>query len=198
MMKSLRRQPQQERSRQRIELILDAAAELLSEVGAAETTITAVADRTGLAPGSIYEWVADDRRLIGAVAERGLDSIHHELVASFGQPATIEVAAVQLTASLHRFIGRYESDVGLRQALAFIDSDPELCVINLADTRRNAAAIESALSPLLPGVDLQPRMLLVTHLSGSLAALIAQVEPVEAATLVAEFEDLIARALNTG
>jgi len=195
-MQCLRRQPQQKRSRERVALILDTAAEMLSEVGASSTSITAVAKRANLAPSTIYEWVHGDRELIGAVAERGLDSIHRDLIETLGQPVSSAAAIDAVRDGLHLFLNRYRNETGLRQALAFMESDPVLTLVNLEDTRRNAAAVEAVLAPFHPGVDLAPRILLITNLAGSLAALIAQHSLDESAVLVAEFEAMITAALS--
>jgi len=172
-----------------LDLILDGAAELLGAVGAGGTTITAVAERTGLATSSIYAYVEGDRELIGAVAERGLERVHKHLVEILGNPSSDEELGAVLSQGLMMFLDRYESDVGMRQAIAFVDADPELMHINLADTHRNAEAIWAAVSRFQPAIDASTVLLLV-HLSGALAGLAASVSEPEAKKLISEFERL--------
>lgn len=188
---TLRRVPRQQRSRDRLDAILDAAAELLARAGPDGTTITAVAEQADLATSSVYDYVEGDRELIGAVAERGLERIHLDLVDIIGQPASIEDFLVSLSVALRVFLNRYQTDLGLKEALAFVDADPALMEINLADTRRNAALIVGALNLLRPDADLDSRVLLLTHLSGSLANLAARVDEDEAEELVEQFELLL-------
>jgi len=192
----LRRHPQQQRSRDRVDLILDSAALLLASSGPNGTTITAVAEQTGLPTSSIYDYVLSERELIGAVAERGLDRIHQDLVDEVGEPASTADLRASLTACLHLFLERYQTDPGLREALAFVDADPQLMQINLADTRRNADVIHAAIVGLDPGADVASAVLLLTHLSGSLAGLAARVTAVEADDLVAQFERLLLLLLS--
>jgi len=192
----LRRHPQQQRSRDRVDLILDSAALLLASSGPNGTTITAVAEQTGLPTSSIYDYVLSERELIGAVAERGLDRIHQELVDEIGEPASTADLRASLTACLHLFLECYQTDPGLREALAFVDADPQLMQINLADTRRNADVIHAAIVSLDPGADVASAVFLLTHLSGSLAGLAARVTAVEADDLVAQFERLLLLLLS--
>jgi AcrR family transcriptional regulator len=187
----LRRQPVQARSQARVNAILDAASQLLAEVGASGTTITAVADRVGLAAGSVYEYVEGEREMIGAVAQRGLDAVHIEIVAAIGSPATPDEAVDAMDRALDVFLDRYHSAPGLRQALAFIDADPDLAAINLADSRRNAAAFEAAFAAIRPDIEIGVNALLLTHLTGALAGLTVQVSPSEADRLVDAYRTFI-------
>jgi AcrR family transcriptional regulator len=60
------------RSERRINLILDTAATLFDEMGYDATTTKHVADRAGIAVGSIYHWFPDKTALATALAERYL------------------------------------------------------------------------------------------------------------------------------
>ncbi|MEM8923720.1 MAG: hypothetical protein AAGD35_09450 [Actinomycetota bacterium] len=191
----LRRSPKQSRSRRRVDELLDAAAQLLDEAGPSGTTITAVAARTGQPSSSVYEWVAGERELIAATAERALGRLHLDLVESLGTPATAEEAHAAIDAALTLFLDRYRSEPGLRAGLAFLEADPELSAINLADSRRNAAAVADAIRPFATGTGsgrLDDTVLLLIHLSGALARLCDQVSGPEARRLEAEFRAVLA------
>jgi AcrR family transcriptional regulator len=71
----LRTAPRQERSERRINLILDTAAGLFDEMGYDATTTKHVADRAGIAVGSIYHWFPDKTALANALAERYLNEL---------------------------------------------------------------------------------------------------------------------------
>lgn len=192
----LRRVPLQQRSRDRLTLILDTAADVLSTHGPAGTSITAVAARAGLPASSVYDYVAAERELIAAVAERGLQQVHDDFVAILGEPDTVDELARALSVALTMFLRRYKSNPGFKEALAFIDADPQLMQINLADTRRNAALIAHAVTAVLPNAHVDVAALLITHLSGSLADLAARVSEAESKLLVEQYEQLIAIALD--
>jgi AcrR family transcriptional regulator len=70
----MRRLPSQERSRVRVERILDAAGELVSERGYESTTTSLIARRARVSPGSFYQFFADKRAVVQALAARNLES----------------------------------------------------------------------------------------------------------------------------
>ncbi len=65
-----RRKPSQTRGERRVEAIVDAAAALLAEVGYEALTLTDVAERSGSAIGSLYQYFSNKEQLVDAVADR--------------------------------------------------------------------------------------------------------------------------------
>ena len=72
-MAPLRRRPAQQRSRIRVAKMLDACAELLDEAGYAELSTTRIAERAGVAIGSVYQFFPDKRAITQALGLRYLD-----------------------------------------------------------------------------------------------------------------------------
>jgi AcrR family transcriptional regulator len=70
----LRRVPVQGRSLARVSRMLDACAALLDEVGSEALTTTLVADRAGVAIGSLYQFFPDKRAIVRALAMRNLEA----------------------------------------------------------------------------------------------------------------------------
>lgn len=96
----LRRVPQQERSRAKLQRVLDAADRLLAEEGAAALTTTRVAGEAGIAVGSLYAYLPDKEAIVEALAlhywaefQRRVDAVAeaHEPLAD---PATALIGAV--------------------------------------------------------------------------------------------------------
>lgn len=69
----LRRRPAQRRSARRVERMLDACAELLDEGGYDALTTTRVAERAGVAIGSVYQFFPDKRALSQALTKRNVE-----------------------------------------------------------------------------------------------------------------------------
>ena len=65
-----RRAPVQERGRQTVARILDAAAEIADELGADAVTTRAVADRAGVSYPSLYRFFPDREAILEALLER--------------------------------------------------------------------------------------------------------------------------------
>lgn len=66
----LRREPQQARSRARVEAILTAADRILAEGGVAALTARRIASEAGVAVGTIYQFFDDKDAILAAVARR--------------------------------------------------------------------------------------------------------------------------------
>ncbi|MFI0423281.1 TetR family transcriptional regulator [Spongiactinospora sp. 9N601] len=69
----LRRRPAQRRSARRVERMLDACAELLDELGYEALSTTRIAERAGVAIGSIYQFFPDKRAIAQAVTRRNVE-----------------------------------------------------------------------------------------------------------------------------
>ena len=72
---SLRRQPKQKRSQQRVERILEAAAEVFAEMGYEAATTHAIATRAGTAIGSLYQFFPDKLAIFHALEERHMEQV---------------------------------------------------------------------------------------------------------------------------
>ncbi len=73
--KSMRRQPQQERSQQRVERILDAAAQVFDQVGYEAATTSAIAQCANTAIGSLYQFFPDKLAIFHALELRHLQRV---------------------------------------------------------------------------------------------------------------------------
>jgi AcrR family transcriptional regulator len=69
----LRRDPQQARSRARVQAILDAADRILAAEGVEALTMRRIVDDAGVPTGTIYQFFADKGAVLSAVAQRYLD-----------------------------------------------------------------------------------------------------------------------------
>ena len=71
----MRRQPQQKRSQQRVDRILDAAAEVFDEVGYEAATTHAIAARADTAIGSLYQFFPDKLAIFHALELRHVERV---------------------------------------------------------------------------------------------------------------------------
>jgi AcrR family transcriptional regulator len=77
----LRRVPQQDRSREKVQRILDAADELLAREGAPALAMTRVAEEAGVAVGSAYSYFPDKAAIAEALALRYWSSVTEAIAA---------------------------------------------------------------------------------------------------------------------
>jgi len=75
----LRKQPVQQRSAKRVELMLEACAALIDELGYDGVTTTLIAERAGVAVGSLYQFFPDKRAVVQALTKRNLDHFTAEI-----------------------------------------------------------------------------------------------------------------------
>lgn len=69
----LRRQPVQRRSAKRVDQMLEASAVLIDELGYDGVTTTLIAERAGVAVGSLYQFFPDKRAVVQAMTQRNLE-----------------------------------------------------------------------------------------------------------------------------
>ena len=70
MTRRSRREPQQVRSRETVERLLDAAREVLLRRGWDGATTNHIAAAAGVSPGSFYQYFADKEAILGEVVDR--------------------------------------------------------------------------------------------------------------------------------
>ncbi|CRK60755.1 Transcriptional regulator, TetR family [Alloactinosynnema sp. L-07] len=75
----LRRQPVQQRSAKRVEKMLESCAQLIDELGYDGVTTTLIAERAGVAVGSLYQFFPDKRAVVQALTQRNLDHFMTEI-----------------------------------------------------------------------------------------------------------------------
>jgi AcrR family transcriptional regulator len=76
---TLRKQPVQQRSAKRVEQMLEACAALIDELGYDGVTTTLIAERAGVAVGSLYQFFPDKRAVVQALTKRNLDRFTAEI-----------------------------------------------------------------------------------------------------------------------
>lgn len=110
---SLRRLPVQERSAARVRRMLDAAADLIEEVGYDRLSTTAIAQRADVAIGSVYQFFGDKRSLAEAFSQRYIDLYFERLAARFdAEPPADWQGGVE--AAIAEYVHMYRTAPGFR------------------------------------------------------------------------------------
>ena len=81
----LRRMPVQGRSLARVQRMLDACAELVDQVGYDGLTTTLLADKAGVAIGSVYQFFPDKRAIVQALTMRNVEAYLERLSARISE-----------------------------------------------------------------------------------------------------------------
>lgn len=85
--RSLRKQPQQDRSRRMVERIVDAGRTVLNRDGYERLTTNRVADEAGISPGSLYQYFPDKTAILDAVVDRYSHDLADQLAALVRPPS---------------------------------------------------------------------------------------------------------------
>jgi AcrR family transcriptional regulator len=140
----LRRVPVQGRSVARVQRMLDACAELVDEIGYEALTTTLLAERAGVAIGSVYQFFPDKRAIVQALALRNLEAYLVRLSARSEQVEYAHWWDV-VDAAIDEYIGMHRDVAGFR-TLHFGD----VVDVHLLDAERdNNTIIAEQLAGLL-------------------------------------------------
>jgi AcrR family transcriptional regulator len=140
----LRRVPVQGRSVARVARMLDACAELVDEIGYEALTTTLLAERAGVAIGSIYQFFPDKRAVVQALTLRNLEAYLSRIGERFSE-AEFSYWWDGIHAGIDEYIAMHRDVPGFR-TLHFGDV---VDVHLLDEDQDNNAVIASALATLL-------------------------------------------------
>ena len=101
-----RRVPRQERSRRRVEDLLDAAARLVVERGVEALTTREIAEAAGAPVASLYQYFADKEGVLLALARRDMDEMDAQVAADLARLEVLSVASV-VRATMLAFVEVY-------------------------------------------------------------------------------------------
>ena len=199
MTTNLRRQPEQGRSRERVNGILAAARDLLAEEGTGRFTMSALAKRAGVTLPSIYRYFPDKTAIVRALAERSaLRSTATTVEALERRSAGAPLSEVAL-AGYRAYFDSVRNDPVERYLTAAVLADPALEHLELEMTRSAA----KLMAPLLEAqvqkddpFDVEDLALLMTHLSGAAARLSNRVGEDEGRRVEEAFIAVVLRSMR--
>lgn len=198
----LRRAPMQERSAARVQRMLDACAEIVEELGYEGLTTTLLAERAGVAIGSVYQFFPDKRAVVQALTQRNLD-VYLSRVSTKLADGTFSHWREIVDAAIDEYIEMHRSAPGFR-VLHFGDVvDRHL----LATDRDNDGVIARALGQVLidngdvkPGPMLDLTMLIAVTIGDALIKLAFRQDPEGDPEILTQaklvIRDYLARALE--
>jgi AcrR family transcriptional regulator len=140
----LRRVPVQGRSVARVNRMLDACAQLVDEVGYDGLTTTLLADRAGVAIGSVYQFFPDKRAIVQALTLRNLEAYLERLSDRLQRESAAHWWGA-VDAAIDEYIAMHRTTPGFR-TLHFGDV---VDVHLLDDERDNNAVIAHRIAALL-------------------------------------------------
>ncbi len=110
---ALRNSPVQARSTARITALLDAAADVVSEIGFERLTTAMVADRAGASIGTVYRYFPDRIALLQALASRNLERVLSRIADEVVSPRHPDWSSA-LMGAFEVFVDAFRTEPGFR------------------------------------------------------------------------------------
>ena len=195
---AIRRQPAQVRSRARVERIIAAAGELISERGLEPVTLTDIAERADMALTAVYRYFPNKQSVLRELALQTFADDTDTLIATGAEfDGSIDELIVY---GVNEFWRRHLEQPFRLQLRAAIHADAELSALDLEESRRNARTIAHLVARLSGRTDvdiIERQALLLVELIDSLMRLAARVEPAEADALLGDFAAMFTRTFTS-
>lgn len=194
-----RRRPIQRRSRERVEMIVQAAAELLAEGGVDALTMRSLAERADIPAATIYRYFANREEIIAAYLDLELERIDEAVAVAVSKLDRVTVRSLAETVALAHMRHHQAHPEGVsvwfggRMNPAVLDRVRELDA-RLADSLRQAAKANGMLPELTPDF----RAELVVRLFDRMFEFVffAERTAEEQQTIVLTFVDMVASYLE--
>ena len=195
---ALRREPNQHRSRERVERILAAASALIAEKGSDAMRMGEVAAKAGVSIGSLYQYFPDKAAIILRLAERYNAAGRACIAAALATPRSMKELRAAFMGLVDTYYALFLAEPVMRDIWSGTQADKALREIELADSRANGAILAEALARLRPAADraaLATSAFLIMQLGEATMRLAISVERAEGDALVAAYKRLVDREL---
>jgi AcrR family transcriptional regulator len=196
-----RRTPTQQRSRERVERILEVASALIATTGSDAMRMSEVAENAGISIGSLYQYFPDKGAILRMLAERynaqGRECIEAEL-ADVRDMAGLRVAFGRL---IDIYYGLFLAEPVIRDIWFGTQADKGLRDVELESGRLNGALLSAVLKRLRPGAEegeLDRSAFLIMSLGESTMRLAISVEREEGDALVENYKRMVLREMEAG
>lgn len=195
---SLRRQPSQSRSRERVERMLAVATELIAAHGSDAMRMGEVAEKAGVSIGSLYQYFPDKAAIIRTLAERFNVQEQACIKAELDKVEDAAGLSAALICLIDTYYGLFLAEPVMRDIWSGTQADKTLRDMDLAQTRILGAMLAEALARLAPGADragLDISAFLAMHLAGSTVRLAIGMQRAEGDALVEALKHMMLREL---
>ncbi|MDX3925117.1 MAG: TetR/AcrR family transcriptional regulator [Shinella sp.] len=195
----MRRSPSQKRSRERVDVILSRATELIADQGSDAMRMSELAERAGISIGSLYQYFPDKRAVVGTLAERYNAASRACIEKGLAKVERLEDLETAFADLIDIYYALFLAEPVIRDVWSATQADAVLRQKELEESRLNGALLASTLAKLRPdadGASLQASALLVMHLGEATMRLAVSVHRSEGDALVESYKRLAIRELT--
>jgi len=193
----LRRKPKQERSIQRLDLLLSAAAAIIAEKGVSAMRMTELAVAAKVPIGSVYQYFPEKAAIVKALFDRQALTIQTRIADAFASVHSVDHALEVLVATIDWHYDDYRNDAAYLGIWMGTETDHDLLRLNIEHSKRIADIFQDTVrrvAPELSAADMQARSYLFSHLLGASIRLAVVSEDALARRILDEWKRVIRKA----
>ena len=194
----VRKEPTQQRSRERVERMLVAARDLIAERGSDAMKMGEVAERAGVSIGSLYQFFPDKSVIIRALAERYNAESQDCIDAALLGVRTQEELLAAFSDLIDTYYGIWLGEPAMRDIWSGTQADKALRQLEMADSRASAETLARVCQRLRPDIDpdvLSSTAFLIWQLGEATMRLAISVDRAEGDRLVEAYKRMALREL---
>ena len=193
-----RRNPTQQRSRERQERILSVATQLISDKGSDQLKMSEIAERSEISIGSLYQYFPDKSSVIRTLAERY--NVESRCCIEQALGVVEDVAGLQAAYSdlLDQYYEIVLATPAMRDIWSGMQADKHLLELELEESRVAGGLLAEAMLRVYPHSDAQQvrqSAFLIWHLGEATMRLAISCEPQEGRGLVEAFKRMSLREI---
>lgn len=195
----VRRNPTQQRSRERQERILAVATELIAAKGSDQLKMSEIAERSGISIGSLYQYFPDKSSVIRTLAER----YNRECRCCIEQALGAVTDEAGLRAAFSDLVDQYYEIVlatpAMRDIWCGMQADKQLLALELEESRNAGGLLAEAMLRVYPHCDarqIREAAFLIWHLGESTMRLAIACAPQEGRAMVETFKRMSLREIS--
>ncbi len=194
----LRRKPKQERSIQRLDLILAAAAKIIAEKGVSAMRMTELAVAAKVPIGSVYQYFPEKAAIVKALFDQHALAIQEKTEAMFADVQTLDQALDTVCDIIDWYYESYHDDPVYLGVWMGTETDQDLLQLNIEHSGRVAGIFHEAVRRLAPHLcdeEMYARTYLFSHLIGAVIRLAAVSDKALARRMLDEWKRAIRASL---
>ncbi|UVC10666.1 TetR family transcriptional regulator [Rhizobium sp. TH2] len=193
-----RKQPTQQRARERLDKIMSAASELIARTGSDRLKMGELAEHVGISIGSLYQYFPDKAAIIRSLAEHyGLES-RACISSALDTVHDVESLKSAYLGLVDQYYELFLSEPVMRDVWSGMQADKQLMAIELAESRLCAAMLADAMKRAFGDIDraeVEASALLIWQLGESTMRLAISLDRAEGDAMVEAFKRMTMREL---
>ena len=185
-----RRNPTQQRSRERQERILLAATALIASKGSDQVKMSEIAERCDISIGSLYQYFPDKSSVIQTLAERFNTESRRCIEAALAAVEDAEGLRAAFSGLLDEYYDIMLATPAMRDIWCGMQADNQLMALELQESRVAGGLLAEAILRVYPGSDagqVRASAFLIWHLGEATMRLAISCAPEEGRDLVEAF-----------